>query len=282
MESKLEQSTSPAHATPDPKARWNPGDYARHSSGQELWAKELLQLVALEPRESLLDVGCGDGRVTAQIAALAPFGRVVGVDSSAEMVHFAQRQFPAAAHPNLTFVQADAISLPFHSQFDVVFSNAALHWIRHHPPVLAGIARSLKPAGRCVLQMGGKGNGVGVIRAFELCFQTWDLGDSFACPYGFHAPQDYRQWLEQAGLVADSVELIEKDMLHADRDVFTGWLRTAWMPYSSRVAESRRDQFLRDVTAQYLKMYPADDAGQVHVQMVRLQVLAHKNSPAQV
>ena len=84
----------------------------------------------------------------------------------------------------------------------MVYSSAALHWVRDHESVLAGIARSLRPGGRCLLQMGGKGNGVGVIEAFE------NAGAVLAeLPYAFFSAEEYRPKLEKAGLIADFVEL---------------------------------------------------------------------------
>jgi trans-aconitate methyltransferase len=195
------------------------------------------------------------------------------------MIQFAQLHFPPAQFPNLTFLQADASDLPFHAEFDAVFSNAVLHWVLDHKPVLAGIERSLRPGGRCVLQMGGKGNGDEVVAAVETCLAApkwqaeWQPRDSH---YGFHGAEEYRQWLAQAGLRADSVELIEKDMVHESREAFTGWLRTAWHPYTTRVGAERREEFLEAATDCYLGDHPADAEGQVHVLMVRLQVLAHK------
>jgi trans-aconitate methyltransferase len=259
--------------------RWNPADYAKHSQGQERWAKELLGLVSLLPHDQVLDVGCGDGRITAEIAGLVPQGRVVGADRSEEMIAFAARRFPRAQYPNLSFQVADASSLPFDEEFDVIFSNAALHWIREHKPVLAGLSKALKPGGRCVLQMGGKGNGSGVIQAFDFSIREapWRLSHrSFEFPYGFHAPREYREWMQEADLVPDSVELIEKDMVHESSEVFKGWLRTAWLPYVERVRAESRGEFLETVTRRYLAENPADEQGRVHVQMVRLQVLAHK------
>ena len=259
--------------------QWNPADYARHSQGQERWAKELFTLLAPQPHESILDIGCGDGRNTAQIAKLAPQGRVVGVDRSLEMVRFAQEHFPPGQFPNLTFKQADASELPFNAEFDAIFSNAVLHWVLDHRPVLVGIARSLRPGGRCVLQMGGKGNGDQVVAAMESCLSDpkwraeWRPRESH---YGFHGVGEYRTWIKEAGLVADSVELIEKDMVHEDRAAFTGWLRTAWHPYTTRVSAERREEFLEAATESYLSQFPPDEAGRVHVAMVRLQVLAHR------
>ena len=261
--------------------QWNPADYARHSQGQERWAKELLALMALAPQESVLDIGCGDGRHTAEIARFAPQGRVLGIDRSAEMIAFAQTHFPSEDFPNLQFLQADASNLPFKAQFEVVFSNAALHWVLDHKAVLAGIAGSLRPGGRCVLQMGGRGNGADVIRALDAClanpkWQAKPHGSNI--PYGFHHSSEYRVWLHEAGLIADSVELIEKDMIHPDREAFTGWLRTAWLPYTQQVRTELRDTFLHAATEEYLTQDPPDAEGQVHVKMIRLQVLAHKKA----
>jgi trans-aconitate methyltransferase len=259
--------------------QWNPADYARHSQGQERWARELFQLLAPKPDESILDVGCGDGRNTAALANLVPQGRVVGVDRSPEMVAYAQDHFPQSQFPNLTFLKADASALPFHAEFDAIFSNAVLHWVLDHRPVLAGIARSLRPGGRCVLQMGGKGNGDQVVAVMEACLADpkwqaeWRPSEAH---YGFHSVDEYRQWMREAGLHPDSVELIEKDMVHETAAAFTGWLRTAWQPYTTRVAAERREPFLDAVTEQYLIAHPADASGRVHVRMVRLQALAHK------
>src|SRR5262249_38030553 len=146
---------------------WNASDYARHSAGQEQWARELLAVAALVTDDRVLDVGCGDGRVTAAIARQVPDGAVVGVDLSADMVKQAAEHFPPHEYPNLRVAQGDASALPFARAFPLVFSNAALHWVRKHRPIVAGIARVLVPGGRCILQMGGRGTADDVIRAFD-------------------------------------------------------------------------------------------------------------------
>src|SRR5690242_447741 len=213
---------------------WNAADYAKHSAGQEQWARELIGQAGLAPDDRVLDIGCGDGRITAAIAQLVPRGTVLGIDLSADMVAHAARHFPASTHPNLAFRQIDARALPFDRAFTFIFSNAVLHWIRDQRPVVAGIARALVPGGRCLLQMGGRGNSAIAIRAFEQvadmpAWRQWYVG--FESSYGFHGDDEYRAWLDEAGLIADRVELIDKDMIHADRAAFVGWLRTAWHPY---------------------------------------------------
>jgi len=122
---------------------WNPQDYAKHSSTQEAWARELLTQIDLHPDDVVLDVGCGDGRTTAAIAKSVPNGRVVGVDLSADMVAHATNQHCRPPIDNLRFARADAATLPFTAEFSVVFSNATLHWVPDQRAAVHGIARAL-------------------------------------------------------------------------------------------------------------------------------------------
>jgi trans-aconitate 2-methyltransferase len=259
--------------------RWNPEDYSRHSAGQERWARELLSGLNLRPDDRVLDIGCGDGRITAELAQRVPLGRVVGVDLSADMIGYAASRFPAAEYPNLEFREADARALPFDAEFTVVYSNAALHWVRDHGPVLAGIARALRPGGRCRMEMGGRGSAAALIAAFErvLGEAAWrDDFKRFEWTFGFHDAESYRRWLREAGLSPERVQLIDKDMVHADREAFIGWLRTAWHPYTSTVPAERRGLFIDAVAERYLVGNPPDAAGRIHVAMVRLQVEAKR------
>ena len=123
---------------------WNAQDYAKNSSNQFQWAKELIPKLKLKGNEALLDIGCGDGKITAELAQLLPEGWAVGVDSSEKMIQLAQISFPTKDYPNLTFQVMDARKLTFQSEFDIVFSNAALHWIVDQKAVLEGVQRSLK------------------------------------------------------------------------------------------------------------------------------------------
>lgn len=256
---------------PQAADQWNPADYARHSRGQELWARELLSSLNMQPHQSILDVGCGDGRMTSEIAKLVPAGRAVGIDRSPEMVEFVAQHFPASRFPNLSFQTVDAAALSFRGEFDVAYSSVALHWVRDHRSVLAGIARSLRPGGRSVLQMGGQGNGIEVIEAFE------EAGGQLSeFPYTFHADQEYRGLLEEAGLVVDSAELVPKDMVHLTRQAFTGWIRTAWLPYHQHISAGQKSAFHESVTDRFAEAHPPDAGGAFHVRMVRLQVRARK------
>ena len=248
---------------------WNASDYAQSSSLQQQWARELIARLGLRRGQRVLDIGCGDGKVTAEIAASAGF--VLGVDNSPEMIALAKHSFPA---DNLRFQLADASDLPFDHEFDIIFSNATLHWVKDHRPVLAGIARSLAAGGRILLQMGGKGNASGVVAAMDSVRtrpQWSQYFEQFTFPYGFYGPEEYQEWLDEAGLPACKASLVTKDARHPTHAAFAGWLRTTWLPYTQRVPADQRETFIEEVVETYLAAYPPVN-GAVHVQMIRLEV----------
>ncbi len=259
-------------------ARWNPLDYQGNSEAQLQWARELIGKLDLMPDERVLDIGCGDGKVTAEIARIVTDGRAVGIDSSEDMIRFAVDSFPPDQWPNLSLAVMDASATEFDGEFDLVFSNATLHWIIDHRPVLSGIARALRPGGRCLLQMGGRGNASGIIEVLHSpgpLRERWGSRfEGMPFPYGFHGPEDYIPWLREAGMTAVRVELIERDMTQRGPEGLAGWVRTTWMPYTQRVPEEHRERFVMDVVDSYLQRHPLDDQGLAHVQMVRLEVEA--------
>ncbi len=136
------------------KYAWNAEDYAKHSSSQYEWAKELIPKLKLSGNEALLDIGCGDGKITVAVTKCLPRGYVVGIDNSEDMITLARRTFRQEAYPNLSFQRMDARALTFQEKFDRVFSNAALHWIIDQQSVLHGVQRSLKSGGGLLFQMG--------------------------------------------------------------------------------------------------------------------------------
>ena len=260
-----------------PLTDWDARDYAAHSAAQQEWARELIAKLRLRGDEALLDIGCGDGRATAQIAERLPKGSVLGVDKSASMIALAGEQFPPAAQPNLSFRQMDAAGLDLPRAFDVAFSTAALHWVDDHEAVLRGVRRCLRPGGRLLFQMGGRGNAAAVVAVVaEVTAQPRWRGsfDGFSSPYHFYSPEDYEAWLPRAGFCARRAELLTKDMKHAGREAFLGWLRTTWFPYTDRLPAELREAFLDDAAAAYIVARPPDGQGVIHVRMVRLEVEA--------
>lgn len=227
----------------------------------------------------MLDIGCGDGKVTAEIADCVQRGSVLGVDSSTAMIELARRAFPIAAHPNLSFEIADARALPYQERFDFVFSNAVLHWVVDHRPVLRGVARALKPGGRLLFQCGGRGNAeeffaVAQRMAGEPAWSAFFEGFSF--PWGFYGPAEYEPWCSNAGLEPRRIELLPRVMKQKGLTGLAGWVRTTWMPYTDRLPEDRREPFIREACERYCAAHPLDENGDASVLMVRLEVEAVK------
>jgi trans-aconitate 2-methyltransferase len=264
---------------PSPMFTWNPADYNKCSPVQQVWAQELIAKLGLLGYEHVIDIGCGDGKVTAAIASTVPKGTVTGIDNSPEMIGFARQHFPDTHHHNLTFIQMDARHLTFFEEFDRVFSNATLHWLSDHRPVLEGIECCLVKGGRVVLQMGGKGNADQVLSVLGVMLDNrrWrKYFDNFSFTYGFFGTTEYRQLLVDVGLVPVRVELIPKDMAYPNRVDFAGWIRTTWLPWLSRLPESEKRVFIDALIDEYLTKHPADPDGVIHISMMRLEVEAKK------
>lgn len=261
------------------KYQWDASDYANHSTVQQKWAKELIDKLNLTGNESLLDIGCGDGKVTAEIASYLKVGNVVGIDNSDEMISLAKNKFPSIKYPNLSFIKQDARSLSFSQEFDVVFSNAVLHWVLDHRPVLKGIYQALKLNGWVIVQMGGKGNAFQVVEVVNEIMKkdAWKgYFENFSFPYGFYSPEEYEPWLKETGFGIISLELKPKNMVHENKEKFKGWFRTTWLPYLHRIPLKSRENFIDVVTEKYLARYFLNQEDKINTKMQRLEFVATK------
>jgi trans-aconitate 2-methyltransferase len=191
----------------------------------------------------------------------------------------AQSCFPKQDFPNLDFQVMDARNLVFQDKFERVFSNAALHWIVDQKLVLRGVTKSLKPQGKLLFQMGGKGNAKGIISILSsiLTEKPWrQFFDGFSFPYGFFSAEEYSLFLVEAGLKPQRVELFPRDMRHVGAEELAGWIRTTWLPYIERLPNELRDVFIKEIVNLYLRNHPADAGSIIHLGMMRLEVKAYK------
>ncbi|MBD2579719.1 methyltransferase domain-containing protein [Oscillatoria sp. FACHB-1406] len=259
--------------------RWNPEDYAKNSDAQLKWAQELIVNLNLRGDESVLDVGCGDGKITASFAKSIPEGSVVGTDSSPEMIAYARNVHSSSEYPNLSFDCIDARCLDFTEEFDLIFSNAALHWVDNHQAFLRGASRALKRGGRLIISCGGFGNAADVLEVFSelVTLEKWkDYFGEFHNPYFFYRDRDYIPWLSESGFRVQRLELVPKDMAHQGKDGLAGWVRTTGMPFTQCVPEREREDFIANFVDRYLEKFPLDGNDLAHVRMVRLEVDAFK------
>lgn len=259
--------------------QWDAEDYHKSSSEQKKWGLELLDKIDLFGRESVLDIGCGDGKLTAEIAHRVPHGSVIGIDKSEDMIRFARELFRPEAFPNLRFTLLDACNLNFSHEFDIVFSNAALHWISDHLSLLQRIKKSLKRGGKIIAQMGGRGNASSILRVLDTIMtdERWArYFKGFSVPYTFYNDREYSMLLTSVGLKVKRAELIPKQMVHIGREGLAAWIRTTWLPYIRRVPETLKADFIYEIVDAYLASTGLGASTIVPVEMVRLEFEAER------
>lgn len=202
-------------------AAWDPQRYQRKHSFVWQYGESLLEL--LEPRagERILDIGCGTGQLTAEIARSG--ATVVGIDSSPDMLAEARKNFP-----QIEFVQANATGFDFPERFDAIFSNAALHWVKQQAAVAASIARALRPGGRFVAELGGKGCIASVTDAMSAVLGA---RAEERCPWTFPSIGEFAPLLEQNGLEVGQAFLFDRPTPLQGESGLEDWLRMFCMPY---------------------------------------------------
>ncbi len=258
---------------------WNAQDYERNSQAQQKWGQEVITKLNLKGTENILDLGCGDGKITVEIAELVSHGSVIGVDNSSQMIALAYKKYSQNQYPNLSFQVMDASALSFENCFDIVFSNAVLHWVKNHKPVVEGLYKSLKVGGKILLRMGGQGDAEGIISIMNevRASNKWaHYFTEFEFPFTFMGIDDYQVLLKEAGFSIIRVELLPKDMTHDGKLGLAGWIRTTWLPYTQRIPKEQQEEFIEEVVTKYLAKVALTSDGKAHVAMVMIEVEAEK------
>ena len=240
---------------------WHATDYHRHSSLQQAMAEEQLARLKLHGSERVLDVGCGDGKITSAIAARVPAGSVVGVDPSRDMVAFASSRFNSSAQPNLRFEVADARRLPYEKEFDLVISFNALHWVPEQDAALDSIRAALQPAGCALLRMVPDGVRTSLEDVIEDVRHQprWAsrFGD-FRRPFVHFTPDEYRAAAERAGFHVAGVHVEDKAWDFRTREAFVAFCRATFVEWTQRLPESEWEPFISEVLDRY-QSFAADN-----------------------
>ncbi|HTA32275.1 MAG TPA: methyltransferase domain-containing protein [Solirubrobacteraceae bacterium] len=223
---------------------WDARTYDRSSEPQQAWAADVLaRLEGIAPDATVLDVGCGTGRVTEQLLALVPSGRVLALDASADMVELARRRLGGRAQ---VWFQ-DALELDLDEPVDAIVSTAALHWVPDHDRLWMRLAGALRPGGVLEIQCGGEGNIDGVREVIDAVARDRApelLGWS---PWVFAGPRETEQRLRDAGFTAIRCWVAERPTYPQDVDAF---VRTSILAaHLERLPVERREPFAAAVVA---------------------------------
>jgi trans-aconitate methyltransferase len=217
---------------------WDPRQYSEEARFVSSLGMPVVDLLAPRSGEHILDLGCGDGPLTQKLADLGC--RVVGVDASPEMI-------AAARALGLDARVMDGHALEFDSEFDAVFSNAALHWMTEPDKVIAGVWRALKPGGRFVGECGGYGNVATIAKALEAALARRGIDATTVNPWHFATHDEYKRRLQQHGFVVSTSVLIARPTRLPGHVV--GWLETFAKKFTAALPASQRSAFLEEVAA---------------------------------
>jgi SAM-dependent methyltransferase len=244
------------------KQRWSAARYAETANFVPALGAPVLELLAPSAGEHVLDLGCGDGVLTEKIVAAG--ATVLAVDAGPDMV-------AAARARGIDAQVMDGQKLTFTGQFDAVFSNAALHWMRDQEAVLAGVYRVLKPHGRFVAEMGGHNNTAAIIVALSAVLARRGLDAHRLNPWYFPSADAYRKKLEGAGFTVEEIVIVPRPtILPAGIEP---WLDTFAEDFLGAVAEPDRFR-ARGEVADLLRPVLMDEAGTWIADYVRLRFRA--------
>lgn len=245
---------------------WLASEYHQHSSLQQAMADESLAALTLEGSERVLDIGCGDGKITAEIATRVPRGSVLGVDPSRAMVEFASKRFCLPAYSNLVFAVDDARRLVARGLFDLVVSFNALHWVADQPAALSAIRSVLQPRGRAMLRFVCKGPRESLEEVIEEVRRRPAWAGAFADfhqPHAHFTPEAYRGMADAAGFHIVELDARDKAWDFQTREAFVAFARATFVEWTRRLPESQWLPFISEVLDRY-QLTAATDASEIN------------------
>jgi trans-aconitate methyltransferase len=247
---------------------WNADLYKQQHAFVFQYGNNLLEWLAPQAGEKILDLGCGTGELTAKIAESG--AQVTGIDSSATMIESAQKHYP-----NVTFKVADATNFSLPEQFDAVFSNAVLHWIRNQEKMLDRVHQHLRPGGRFVLEMGGKNNVADIMGAFDKVMEA--KGYTYKAFWYYPSVAEYTTLLEEYGFRVNQVSYFDRETELADpENGVVEWLQMFGAQLLETVPEQDRLPILQE-TQEALRATNFRD-GKWFLNYRRLRIKAEKLS----
>lgn len=253
--------------------------YRQASAHQKEWGSRLIAELSLTGEEHILDVGCGDGALTAALADLVPRGSVVGIDASTGMVEAAQSH----ERPSLSFRVLDVTDADFCEEFDLIFSNAALHWIKDHVKLLSILHRALKEGGVLKVNFAADGNCSTLNRIAREFMDSDEFREGFAdfqWPWYMPTIDAYERLIGQSPFVDAATRGENADRYFPDSEAILGWIdHPSIVPFKQHLDAHTGERFHAAVAARMLDETRQAD-GTFFETFRRIDVVARKSSGA--
>lgn len=224
--------------------------YKKASVHQKEWGNALISEFLFRGDERILDLGCGDGVLTEQLALAVPNGSVLGIDASGGMIETAK----SIVRQNLEFRQMDINELDFENEFDVIFSNAALHWVKDHKRLLKNAHRALKERGRLLWDFGGAGNCANFIAVARGKIKDEKYAGhfrDFAWPWQMPSKAEYEKWMSASGFSDFTIVEVNRDRYFSSEEEMIRWIdQPCLVPFLSCLPEGDKERFRGEVIAE--------------------------------
>jgi trans-aconitate 2-methyltransferase len=255
--------------------RWNPFYYFENSSLQLKHAKALIDKHAFSGVENILDIGCGDGKITAALGQLIPYGKIVGIDKSVEMIDFASQQFLSSEFSNVRFDVLDARNINYENQFDLIVSFSCLHFVPNEEQLdlLKGVRRALKQNGKLLLMLYRKCPAQWAAVNSVANHDRWkDYFKKFTSDFHEYLPESYQALLDRADLGRFSAAFTPVEYVtYASQEMVSKFIK-GWLPHMQMLPQKFHDEFIDEVVVQYLNNLGLKQGEPVRTPFMRLVV----------
>lgn len=249
--------------------------YEKASAHQKEWGAKLISELSLKGNERVLDLGCGDGVNTALIAEFLPHGEVVGIDASKGMIQTAKFKEKA----NLRFIHMDINEIEFDNEFDIIYSNATLHWVKDHNHLFKKVSKALRNGGLLRFNFAADGNCSHFYKVIRKAIKKDAFAhyfSDFSWPWYMPPIDDYAQLASQSGLKDIKVWGENADRYFPDTETMIGWVdQPSLVPFLSCVPESHKVDFREYVVAEMIRETKQDN-GQCFETFRRINLVSSK------
>ncbi len=227
----------------------DPDHYHRHSELQYSIAKELLTTLTFSGSESVLDIGCGEGKITAELSKYLINGRIIGIDNSSSMIAWANKQFPSAYYPSLSFYTMTAEEAVFDTLFDVILCLNTFHWIRGSQKAVERMTALLKPGGSFHLVTYPKESFFWTFLDQTMKLPRWERFQQLSAAHTFLSKDELVHLFSKNELILEKAETSEHLAYYASGEELTAYVK-GWLGCYLPLSEHLQELFLKDALAQ--------------------------------
>ena len=249
--------------------------YKSASKHQKEWGNDLISEISFKGNETVLDLGCGDGVLTEQLALSVPQGNALGIDASIHMIETAEK----LRRSNLKFMYMDINNLNFENEFDLIFSNAALHWVKDHKRLLKNACKALKARGKILWDFGGFGNCAtfnDIVQKKISEAKYKEYFKDYEWPWFMPTKEQYTEFISAVGFSSYTIRELNRDRYFSNASDIIGWVdQPCLVPFIRYIPCGLKEAFRQEVIEEMLKTTRQPDGSYFEI-FRRIRVYAQK------